>query len=376
VTGQTGRQDIGALYVRTAEEGGALGEDFLVLRARRRILQQSYVGGLYSGRTTRGASAPDALHTIGLDARLATRTFLGNKNLDGSAFFLQATNPADTGQNRSFGGIVSYPNDIWDGAFVFNEVQRQFDPAIGFTPRRGFRQYNPFMYYMRRPIVRHPTVRRYGVGVSGDLYTDMANRWVTRTIDVRFGRVEFHTGDNAEINIVPTYERLEVPFEISSSITLPAGRHYSFTRYRAAVSTANQRVVALRPSIEWGGFMSGTRREIVFDVGIRPRPGVTINLTNEFNRVALAEGTFSTRLHRAIIDTQFSPFMYLVNNIQYDTVSRVLGWQARFRWIVTPGNDVFIVYTQNLVDDPLEPRTSFRTLDRRGAAKIVYTKRF
>ena len=68
--------------------------------------------------------------------------------------------------------------------------------------------------------------------------------------------------------------------------------------------------------------------------------------------------------------------MYLVNNVQYDTVSGVLGWQSRFRWIVQPGNDVFVIYTHNWLDDLLEPNQRFRTLDRRGAAKVVYTKRF
>ena len=77
-----------------------------------------------------------------------------------------------------------------------------------------------------------------------------------------------------------------------------------------------------------------------------------------------------------IADTQFSPFMYLVNNVQYDSVSGVLGWQARYRWIVRPGNDVFIVYTHNWVEDPFGRDDRFRTLDRRGAAKVVYTKRF
>ena len=72
--------------------------------------------------------------------------------------------------------------------------------------------------------------------------------------------------------------------------------------------------------------------------------------------------------------------MYLVNNVQYDDVSRLLGWQSRFRWIVQPGNDIFVVYTHNWMDDQLDPNGlgdgRFRTLDRRGAAKIVYTKRF
>ena len=65
----------------------------------------------------------------------------------------------------------------------------------------------------------------------------------------------------------------------------------------------------------------------------------------------------------------------LVNNVQFDSVSRVVGWQSRFRWIVTPGNDLFIVYTHNWLD-PADPSARFMTLDRRGAAKAVYTKRF
>ena len=75
-----------------------------------------------------------------------------------------------------------------------------------------------------------------------------------------------------------------------------------------------------------------------------------------------------------IADSQFSPFMALVNNIQFDTVSRVLGWQSRFRWIVKPGNDLYVVYTHNWLDDPVADR--FATLDRKFASKVLYTHRF
>ena len=101
-----------------------------------------------------------------------------------------------------------------------------------------------------------------------------------------------------------------------------------------------------------------------------------INTTYEYNQVSLPEGRFDTRLLRVVTDTQFSPFMYLVNNVQYDSVSDVLGWQARYRWIVRPGNDVFFVYTHNWIEDQFDPNGRFSTLDRRGAAKVVYTKRF
>ena len=62
-----------------------------------------------------------------------------------------------------------------------------------------------------------------------------------------------------------------------------------------------------------------------------PSNGITVNVNYEFNDVELPEGSFETKLYRVVADTQFSPFMYLVNNIQFDTVSGLLGWQSRFR---------------------------------------------
>ena len=72
-------------------------------------------------------------------------------------------------------------------------------------------------------------------------------------------------------------------------------------------------------------------------------------------------------------NTQFSPWISLVNNLQYDTVSRVLGLQSRFRWILRPGNDIHLVYAQHWLEDIFTGR---RTLDRTAATKLVYTHHF
>jgi len=60
--------------------------------------------------------------------------------------------------------------------------------------------------------------------------------------------------------------------------------------------------------------------------------------------------------------------------VQYDSVSAVMGWQSRFRWILTPGNDLYFVYNHNWVEDPIGDR--FATLDRRASSKLLYTYRF
>jgi hypothetical protein len=96
-----------------------------------------------------------------------------------------------------------------------------------------------------------------------------------------------------------------------------------------------------------------------------------LTLGTDYNAVKLAQGTFTTRVWQADANTQFSPFVSLVNRVQYDSLSRGLGWQMRFRWITRPGDDLFIVYTHNWVDG-----ASLETFDRRAAVKIVRTLRF
>ena len=157
-------------------------------------------------------------------------------------------------------------------------------------------------------------------------------------------------------------------------MTLPVGREYNFLRYRFTAQTANRRLVAINPTAEWGSYYSGTRQQVATNITVRARPGVIIYLSHEWNRIELPEGRFQTRLYSATPELQFSQWVSIVNTFQFDSVSSVLGWQSRFRWILKPGNDLFVVYTQNWLDDLSLNR--FSTINRRAASKIQYTFRF
>ena len=373
LTGQVGAQDVGFLQVRTGAETGVVGEDFTALRLKRRVLAQSYVGMIYTRRHMRGIPTADDLHTAGFDFRLDTSTFRRSNNLALAGFFLWNTNPLDTGDNQAYGLQLDYPNDRWEGRMGFTEVQPNHDPAVGFTPRRGFRGYNPRLRFAPRPD-GHAWIRQLSFGVDADLRTDMENRLLTQVVDVTAFRIDMHSQDNVEAHVISNFERLEGNFQIHPGVVLPAGQQYRFARYRVRAGTASQRVLSTSSSVELGSFFSGDRQEVVVGLGVRPRPGVVVNLATEWNRVDLPEGRFETRLYRVVADTQFSPWIYLVNNIQFDSVSALLGWQFRLRWILEPGNDLFVVYTQNWRDTALAER--FLTQDRRAAMKFVYTHRF
>jgi hypothetical protein len=377
LTGQAGQQDIGLLHVRTGDDDGLPGsataipgEDFTVARVRRRMLAQSYIGGLYTRRATPGQD--DARHTTGLDFRLASATFRGNQNVELTGYYMNTAEPDDKGAN-AFGGGLFFPNDRWNVGFSARDIGEDFAPAIGFVTREGYRRYLPFVEFGPRPR-GHRYVRRVGFFASGDLQTDRDNRMLNRVLDLNLFNLQFHSGDSFQVHALRFEERLDKDFDVSSTIRLPVGGRYTYSRYSVRGQTANQRVLALTGSYEDGGFYSGSRRAIGAGVTLRARPGLIVYTTAEWNAIDLPEGKLSTRLYRVVGETQFSPWIALVNNFQYDSVSTVLGWQSRFRWILRPGSDLYVVYTHNWKDDPIAER--FATTDRRLASKVLYTHRF
>jgi len=220
----------------------------------------------------------------------------------------------------------------------------------------------------------HRYIRQVTVGGRVDTLTDLKNDLLKRNIIVQPAQVQFHSQDNFRLTFFRRYERLDTPFAITRKITLPLGAAYTFHRYRLFVSTANRRRLAVNSSIEVGEFYSGSRAEQAIAVSVRVRPGLFFSAAGQWNRVKLPEGRFTTRLYRIVAETQFSPFIAVSNNIQYDSQGGVLGWQSRLRWIITPGSDLYLVYTHNWRDDVLLDRLS--TLDNRLASKVLYTYRF
>ena len=58
--------------------------------------------------------------------------------------------------------------------------------------------------------------------------------------------------------------------------------------------------------------------------------------------------------------------------LQYDTVSELLGLFNRFRWIIRPGTDLYLVHTWNWV----QVDNRFSPLEAQGSVKLSYTYRF
>ena len=205
------------------------------------------------------------------------------------------------------------------------------------------------------------------------MQTDLVNDPLVRNLNLQPFGMTLQSQDTFSVLVSSRYERLDQPFRISRA--RPAGGiGYGLSRVRATWQTANRRMIALGGRVEGGQFYSGTRTELVTNLTLRIAPGYIVYLTGEWNDINLPEGAFTTRLYRVVAETQFTPFITLVNNVQDDTVSGVAGRQSRFRWIVRPGNDIYVVYTHNWLECPSLDR--FVSQDKRIATKLLYTYRF
>lgn len=382
LAGQVGPHDLGFLQVRTGSHPGGPAEDFTVARVKRRVLGQSAVGLIYTRRASGEATARSGQegHTLGADLDLRTYRLFGRRNLQFEAFAVWHSDAAG-GDSTGFGdrfarGVrLNYPNDRVRAHVSFRQFGTAYQPPVGFVPRNGFRRLQPTVYLQPRPNWRGVRQLEFGAEMEHlvSLRTGRLETFNTRF--TLFG-IRFLSGDYGGISVRSDFERLPRDFAIRSGAVIPAG-DYTFRSWTAEFYSAPRRPLVANVLVGGGEFWSGTRFRHELGLTAAPGPGLSLRGEWERNRVSLPTGEFTTNLVRGSGGWQVSPWVSLTGTAQFDDVTRVVGLFGRFRWIVRPGSEVYVVYTHNIGRmDPLDPHAGYETLERRVATKLTYAHRF
>ncbi len=369
LTGQAAGLNLGVLQVQTGEQGTSAGETFTVVRPRRLFLQESSIGMIYTRRADRAGLVPDRT-TIGADLFLTTSRFGRSRILQAGAYYLKTPNELKPGDDTAWGVRFDYPNDRWNIQNAYRAYQRNFEPALGFAERTDFTKWFNSTNFRPRPR-NSRLIRQFVFGVRTERFGEFTGEMSDLIFNITALNINFQSGDTFNVLVTPSYEKLDRDFTVAPGIVLPRGSEHRYTRLLIEGTTANRRMVSASASITTGSFYTGDRRDLAGTLNVRPRPGVLATLNATFSRVQMPEGTVHARTLRALVNTQFGPWVSIANNVQFDSASKVVGLQSRFRWIVRPGNDVFFVWLNNWLDEG----ERFTTLDRSVVTKIVYTHR-
>lgn len=385
--GQAGRYELGFQQVATGREENIAPENFSIARVKRSLFEQSSVGVVYTRRATDANEedfSPEDRHTAGVDLDLSTRTFLGDKNLEMEAFAVWNSNPEpdvdrSTQDLGAWGFRFNYPNDIWEAHLSYREFGNAYDPAVGFVPRNDFRRVEPRVAWGPRPSLAWIRSLQFSAQfryMEGLTFGDVQEReW-----DFGLLQVNFESGDFFSLSTTRTYEGLDNGFTVGGDIPILPGE-YSNWNTSLRFRSAGRRQISVNGELSRGGFWDGSRQRYQAELTFRPVPGISVSGDYELNSVQLPRGDFDTNLFRLNGGWDVSPWASMSTSLQYDDQSEIMGLFALGRWIVKPGNELFVVYTHNwqrTVGDPLgDPRgESFTTLTKGGAVKVTYTLRW
>ncbi len=366
LTGREGGLSFGVMSVQMDDDPVLGAKNLSVARAAVDILEESSIGLLVTaGDPTR----PGENYVAGVDANFRFSNVIGNGALEAHAWVIGSeTSDTDDTDRVAVGGRVTLPNDPLLLSTFAARIGRDFNPALGFTERRGVYEYNNNARYRLRPGWRG--VRHIDLAADWRLYTTLENAVQSSELELPEVAFEFDEGDRLVLAYDLLREGLTEPFEIAPGVIIPPG-DYPFSRFRGRIESSASRELSAGIEGRVGSFYDGTRADLLPFIAWQTR-WISTRFEFEHNQIDLPQGDFNVEVARVKAAVQFSPELSWTNTVQYDNVSDTAGLNSRIRWEVEPGQEVFIVFNQGFDVDDQE----FQSIRSGLTIKVGLTFRF
>jgi hypothetical protein len=359
LTGRIGRLNLGLLNVQQDAYDRVDATNLSVARVTMNVLEESNLGLI---GTFGDPNSNDDNALMGFDFNYRTNALPDGQRLTGNAWFQQSFSTGTAHDESAWGARVAYPNDRIHFDLSFREVQENFRPALGFVNRTGIRKLDGSFSYRFRPA---GVIRTVDVGAFGSVVTDTSNEVQSGNVYLDLLDVRNDYGDRFLVRYIYRHEELTERFEIDEKVTIAPGT-YSFHRSLLWLDTSPSRPLRAKLLVGFGEFFSGHRLAFYPTLEWRPSSHLFVSLEWKQNDFRLREGKFTKRLLRARVNLQFTPDLSWNTLAQYHNKEDVLEIDSRLRWIVQPGNEIFIGINQRYdveadAVDPARTRSTFKT---------------
>ncbi|HUQ53977.1 MAG TPA: carbohydrate binding family 9 domain-containing protein [Gammaproteobacteria bacterium] len=383
LSGRVGRFSLGSLAISqdafgsAGQPGYVEAQDLFVGRVSANVLEESNVGIV----VTDGNPQSNVDNSVvGADFHFLNSRIAGGRALEADAWYQQSETPGLVGDDAAFGIGVNMPNTAGlRGGFAVKEIERNFNPALGFISRADVRDMAFDVGYTK--FFTGGKVQRLNAGVDWQRF-DLLNGGGRQSDQVVFKLLELETParDAMRLRYSTNEEIVAVPFNVyvdssdpARNVTIGVGR-YTFDEASIRLATGNQRVLSGNVTYLAGDFYNGERTNVSGQFSWKPSRHFILNLDYDWNDVTLPQGDFVTRLVGLSTQVMFSTNLAWITLMQYDNVSEVLGINTRLHWIPKAGQEGFIVLNHNLQD--YDKDASFRSAAADVSVKFKYTFRF
>jgi hypothetical protein len=373
ISGRVGRFNLGTLAIRQGEFGAIDAQTLFVARASANVLAESNVGFI----VTDGDPASNRRNTVaGLDFRYLNTRLRSGRQVEGDAWFQQSDTPGLDGDDAAFGfGLRSPNNTGWRGGAGYKEVQKNFNPAMGFVSRTNIEHYFADTGYTH--FVGSGPIQTIFSGIEAERIEEIGGGLQSQTLSLNLIDVSLNSRDGGWLQLQRNREVVDAPFTLYSEpgrvVAMQPG-DYEFDEVTLGLNTANQRRYSGGLRLTTGEFYDGDRNNVNVSFQWNHSRYFLLNMNYDWNDIKLPQGDFTTRLVSVNAQVAFSSQLFWVSLVQYDNVSEELGLNTRLQWIPKAGQEGFIVLNYNLQDKDKDNTFKSQAMD--VSIKVKYTLRY
>jgi hypothetical protein len=374
ISGRVGRWNVGTLAIRQGEFGAVDKSNLFISRVSANVLEESNVGFIVTNGDP-GSNRDNSVY--GLDFRYLNTRLASGQQIEGDAWYQMSDTPGLEGDAASFGwGLRSPNNSGLRGGIAFKEVQRNFNPAMGYINRANIRDWSAdsgFTHFFRTGGF----LQSGYAGVDAQRVNLISGGLQSEVVQLRLLELQANTRDSMSLSWTTNREVVRNPFTLYSepgrTVSVQPG-DYSFNESSIGFNTANQRRYSGSLRFTNGDFYNGSRNNINASFSWIQSRFFVMSSSFDWNDISLPQGEFITRLASLTTQVAFSNTLFWVNLVQYDNVSEEIGFNTRLQWIPEAGQEGFIVLNYNMQDKDKDNMFEAQAADL--SIKFKYTFRY
>lgn len=354
LVGRAGNWEIGFADIQTAESEGRRSENLGIVRLRRYLLNpNTYVGGILTSRI----DADGRYNAVyGLDGVLRVK---GNDFL--TVNWLQtfeSDRPAESSGLDGSLARVQWERRALEGLLYdldLSWVGQNYNPGLGFIRRTNYWRVGNRIAYGSRVEGASP-VLRHTVGVDGSVHVRNEDGTVESAEVGPEWQVSMKAGTNITVGARLFYDDLERPFSLAPNIEVPVGSH-TFSTLSAELRTPPGRARRFTVGAAGGSFYDGTRFSVRTSPTWDVSPHLELGADYEFNRVRFSSRSQALDAQIARLRTRvfLSPALSAFVFVQYNSAAHALVGNLRIRFNPREGNDLYIVWNEDVDTDGVQP---------------------
>jgi hypothetical protein len=228
-------------------------------------------------------------------------------------------------------------------------IGRNYNPDVGFVPRKGVLRLEPGIGYTMYPQ-KKSIVNNHGPYLYNDTYFSLDGSKLLDSYSSLNYSVKFQNSAGLTTTISNTYIYLYQPFDPSGTGGTPHETGaYSYQSISVGGNTNRRTLFNLGLNASYGSYFSGSQTSISGDIAYRAQPWGNFSLTFNQNWIQFSKPfpSSSLSLVGTRIELTFTRKMFLTTFLQYNTQTQNININARLQYRFAPMSDIYLVYTDN-----------------------------